>query len=401
MKTNCWLVLGTMLATTAVAQVNTNKLPEIPAPATLTAAPAAAVVPSTNTVAPAKKKTAPVVHKKKAVKKIVEPSVALVAGPATVTSANLNVRGQAGLKGEVVGHLKAGDTVNVIAQISLDKHAADEPAQWAKISLPSGTKVWVNTRFVDATNKIVSAKKLNLRAGPGENYSVLGLIEKGAAVNELTTKGDWAQIETPANAFAFVSAMYLKQEPAPVVVPTNATPALVENTPAVVTPPPTASTVTEAPPIVTQPGAAPVAAATPPAAAAANTPAVADTNAPTTVVETNLPPPPPRVVTHEGYVRSSVSIVAPTAYELYDWDSGNAINYLNSTSTNLDLGRYHNFKIIVTGEEGISARWAATPVLTIQKIYVLDTNLPAIQNRVASPRGSEQTTRGSKPQQRR
>ena len=31
MKTNCWLILGTMLATTAVAQVNTNKLPEIPA----------------------------------------------------------------------------------------------------------------------------------------------------------------------------------------------------------------------------------------------------------------------------------------------------------------------------------------------------------------------------------
>ncbi len=393
MKTNCWLVLGTILATTAVAQVNTNALPEIPAPAMVsTAAPVAAETPTV--VAPVKK--APVVHKKKAVKKISEPTVALVAGSATVVSQNLNVRGQAGLKGEVIGHLKAGDTVTVISQLNLDKHAADEPAQWAKISLPGGTKVWVNSRFIDATNKIVSVKKLNLRAGPGENYSVLGILEKGAAISELGAKGDWSQIETPTNAFAFVAAMFLKQEAAPVVEPTNSTPVVVE-TPVAATPPPTASTVTEAPAIVPEPPIAAVAETntTTPVAV----PAVIDTNAVATVTDTN--PPPPRVVTHEGYVRSSVSIVAPTAYELFDWDSGNAINYLYSTSTNLDIGRYRNFKIIVTGEEGISPRWAATPVLTIQKIYVLDTNLPAIENPVGSPRGIEQNTRGSKSQQRR
>ena len=382
------------MATSAVAQVNTNALPEIPAPATVTPAATVAVA-STNSVAPVKKEA--VKHKKKKVsKKIAEPTVTLVAGPATVAAANLNLRGQAGLKGEVVGHLKVGDTVTVISQINLDKHAADEPAQWVKISLPSGMKVWVNSKFVDATNKTVSVRKLNLRAGPGENYSVLGILEKGAAISELGAKGDWSQIETPTNAFAYVAAMFLKQEAAPVVEPTNAAPTVVE-TPVVTTPPPTASTVTDAPAIVPEPPVAAVAETNTTAPVAA--PAVADTNVVAAVTDTN--PPPPRVVTHEGYVRSSVSIVAPTAYELYDWDSGNAINYLYSTSTNLDLGRYNNFKIIVTGEEGISPRWAATPVLTIQKIYVLETNLPPIENRVASPRGSEQTTRGSKPQQRR
>ena len=249
MKTNCWLVLGMMMATSAVAQVNTNALPEIPAPATV--APAAPAVAETNAVAPAPKKKS-VTHKKKAAaKKISEPTSALVAGSATVISPNLNVRGQAGLKGEVVGHLKSGDTVTVISQINLDKHAADEPAQWAKISLPSGTKVWVNSKFVDATNKVVSVKKLNLRAGPGENYSVLGVIEKGTPVNELESKGAWSQIEMPTNAFAFVAAMFLKQEPTPVVEPIAAAPAVVE-TPVVV-PPPTASTVAETPPVVAQP----------------------------------------------------------------------------------------------------------------------------------------------------
>jgi len=375
MKTDCWLVLGTMLATTAVAQVNTNALPEIPAPANVTAAPPAAVASTNAVAAPAKKKKA-VIHKKKAAKKISEPASALVAGSATVVSPNLNVRGQAGMKGEVVGHLKSGDTVNVISQINLDKHAADEPAQWAKISLPSGTKVWVDSKFVDATNKIVSVKKLNLRAGPGENYSVLGVLEKGASISELTAKGDWTQIETPTNAFAFVAAMFLKQEAAPVVEPAPAAPPVVE-APA----PTTTSTVAEAQPIVTQP-------ATPAVDTNAPVPAIADTNAVAAMVDTN--PPPPRVVTHEGYVRSSVSIVAPTPYELYDADSGNEINYLYTTSTNLDLARYNGFDIMVTGEEGLSPRWNATPVLTIQKIYVVSTNPPAnLSKRVSSPRASQ------------
>ena len=113
-------------------------------------------------------------------------------------------------------------------------------------------------------------------------------------------------------------------------------------------------------------------------------PAVVDTNASAANVDTN--PPPPRVSTHEGYVRPSVSLVAPTYYELYDWESGKAINYLYTTSTNLDIARYNGFLVMVTGEEGMSARWKDTPVLTIQKIYVVSTNPPASLNkRISSP----------------
>ena len=54
----------------------------------------------------------------------------------------------------------------------------------------------MNAKYIDATNNVVTAKKLNLRGGPGENYSVLGVIEKGAAVTTVTTKGDWMQIRT-------------------------------------------------------------------------------------------------------------------------------------------------------------------------------------------------------------
>jgi len=390
MKTNYWLVLATLVATNAVAQTDTNALPEIPAPAnaTPTAAPAAVTTPEVAPAAPAaepapvKKKAAP---KKHAVKKISEPTVTLVPGPATVIAEHLNLRGQAGLKGEEIGRLKMGETVTVVSQINLDKHAADEPAQWAKILLPSETKVWLNTHFVDAATKTVKANKLNLRAGPGENFSVVGVVEKGASVNEISTKGDWAQIEAPANSFAFVAAMYLKQEAVVSAQP------VAETAPVVPVPAPTPVNVAENQPVTGQPPvAAPGTATGETAATAGMAPATVDTN-----------PPPPRVVSHEGYVRSSISPVAPTPYELFDWDTGNVINYLNSPTPDLDLSRYKQSRVIVTGEEGMSPRWAATPVLTIQKIYVTATGYPQVNKHISSPHASEETISGTQPLHRR
>lgn len=87
--------------------------------------------------------------------------------------------------------------------------------------------------------------------------------------------------------------------------------------------------------------------------------------------DTNLPPPPPRVVTHEGMVRHSVSPVAPTYFELFDPENNVSIDYLYTTSTNLNLNRYDGLHITATGEEALDPRWKDTPVLTIQKIFVL------------------------------
>jgi uncharacterized protein YgiM (DUF1202 family) len=338
MKMNCWLILGAMIATSAVAQNNTNTsntLPPIPAPS-------ATVAPAPSTPAPAAEpapSAAPVKHKKhKAAapaKAITEPTVALVPGPAEV-AANINARGQAGLKGEVVAHLKKGDAVTVLGQINLDKHKTGEPAQWAKIALPSSTHAWVKSSYIDATSKTVLPKKLNLRGGPGENYSVLGVIERGTTVNPITTKDEWTQIDPPASSYAFVAAMYLKQEataaPAPVAEPQ---------------------------PAMAQPSAP-------------SEPAV----------------PPVRIVSHEGVVRHVASPVAPTKYELYDPATEVNINYLYTTSPTLDLSRYVNMRIIVTGEEGLDARWKDTPIINIQSIQVISQNaVPHVI--VRSPRQSQ------------
>jgi uncharacterized protein YraI len=265
------------------------------------------------------------------------------------------VRGQAGLKGEVIGHLTKGDVVTVVSQLNLAKHPAGEPAQWAKIALPASIKIWLNAKFIDVTNNTVLSKKLNLRSGPGENYSVLGTIERGTVVNGITTKGDWTQIDPPTNAFAFVAAIYLKQEASGTLV-TNAAPST-ETEPVPVPVP-----VVETPPIVTEPtNMVPIPAA-PPIPVAQATP----------VVDTN--PPPPRVVSHEGVVGHVDSVIAPTAYVLYDPATSKEINFLYTTSTNLDIGRYYGMRIVVTGEEALAERWPDTPLLTIQRIEVLATN---------------------------
>ena len=406
MKTNCWLVLGVMIATSAVAQVNTNSAPAAPAPVvTVPVPPVTTGVAPVTTNAPAKK--AAVKHKKTTAKKkgaktatkarksaaakpevaAAEAPVTLLPGDAEVATEHVNVRGQAGVKGEVIAHLKKGDKVTVIAEITLDKHKTDEPAQWAKIALPADVKVWVNAKFVDAANKVVSAKKLNVRGGAGENYSVLGVLEQGAPINQVSAKGDWLQIDAPTNAYAFVAASLLKPsatptEPVATAVTPTPTPTL-DNppvTPAIPAVPTTTNTLADAPPIVTTPVAtvpdSNTAAVTPPVTPVADSNAVAMVTPPTNAIpvvasdeETNLPP---RIVTHEGIVHPVRSIIAPTYYQLDDQVSGREINYLYTTTTNLDISHYKGLHVIVTGEESLAARWKDTPLLTIQRIQVVE-----------------------------
>lgn len=63
------------------------------------------------------------------------------------------------------------------------------------------------------------------------------------------------------------------------------------------------------------------------------------------------------------------SIQAPSRFVLISPENRKAIDYLYTTSTNLDLRKYKGLRIIVTGEEGIDDRWGNTPVLTIQSIH--------------------------------
>jgi SH3-like domain-containing protein len=342
------------------------------------AAPAATIAPATaKTNAPAakaaKKKGAKKAEKapqKKAVKKAAAKkkealpelkTVPLLAGPAVVVASNVNVRGQAKLKSEVVTRITKGQSVTVLEEIVRNNSGPDEPSAWAKIVLPPGAHVWVNTMFIDTANQTVKAKKLNLRSGAGENYSVIGRLQHGDAVKPITTKGDWTEIEAPTSAYAFVAAQYLKQglpeapAPTPPPAPPEPTPMpTVVATAPTVAPPPTEAPVVPAP---TEPPAV--------------MPAPAPAPPPVTEPEVTEPPP-PRIVQREGLVRGMTSIQAPSKFVLVSPENGRDLDYLYTTSKELDLRRYKGMRIIVTGEESLDERWGNTPVITIQKIEVLE-----------------------------
>ena len=51
--------------------------------------------------------------------------------------------------------------------------------------MPTNVPAWVKSDYIDAATKSVKVHRVNLRGGPGENFSVVGRLEKGSAINEL------------------------------------------------------------------------------------------------------------------------------------------------------------------------------------------------------------------------
>src|ERR1041385_2753959 len=149
MKKTCWLIFCALLSADVMAQQPSNS----PAPATIEPSPTSSAL--TNTAgAPssakkaARKKTGKVIARKKE-KDAELASVPLIPGPATVVASNVNVRGKAGLKGEVITHITKGQSVVVLEEIKLKKSGPEEPSAWAKIVFPTNGNVWVNASFID------------------------------------------------------------------------------------------------------------------------------------------------------------------------------------------------------------------------------------------------------------
>ncbi len=368
MKTKFWTVYVALISTSLLAQQDTNSPPaataETPAaspaaaaPATTepTNAPAPAMAPETSAAAPTNAPTAGAPKPKAKHKKKPAPhpselkTIPLVAGPAVVAANRVNVRGKAGLKGEVIGRMTNGEPVTVIEEIHLKKSELDEPSAWAKISLPDKLHPWVKASYIDTSSQTVKPKTLNPRGGPGENYSVLGTLKRGDTVKEVTIKDGWMQIEA-ANAFAFMAAQYLTQDPVALAAaaglsnPTN-TEMIADNE------------------MATEAGT------NPPDMSAM---AASGTNETGSAANTITEPPPPRIVEREGYVRGATSIQAPTAYELISPDTHRIVDYLYSKDNEVDLSRYKGMHIIVTGVEGMDERWKSTPLITVQRIQVIE-----------------------------
>jgi hypothetical protein len=310
---------------------------------------------------------------------------------ATVKSDKVNVRGQALLTSEVITQLQKGETITILEEVEVKKPKKGEPARWLKIQLPANTPVWVYAPYIETTNKTVNVSRVNLRSGPGENFSVLGRIERGTPVKEIRVVSNWMEVEAPAHTYAFVAAEYLERTApasAPVETALAATPPPSPVQPAV-TPPPTQAEAPAPTVVAVQPdqipvptvddktGAAPSTNAVVESPATAPPPVTATTPAPITATtpapgsQTAVEISPIRTVSREGKVVVSRSIQAPTEYGLESLQTHRMINYLHSEEAGIKLKVYGGRKVIVTGEELIDVRWTNTPILEVQTIHLV------------------------------
>jgi uncharacterized protein YgiM (DUF1202 family) len=331
---------------------------------------------------------------------------------AIVLQDNVNVRGQAAVSSEVITRLKKGEAVTVLETVpAAKKPKAGEPSEWLKIAMPTNTPVWVNAEFLDANADVVSARRLNVRSGPGENFSVVGRMLKGDPIHVIRKLNGWAEIEAPTNSYAFVAADLVSRSAAtpaaeppkpitndPVTLVANDTkPAGVDATP--VTPAATAtvsdpaavtaattatvaannaaSTTAPATSSVTNAGdtakAVDEAVKTAPEVATTKTPSAPEISTPSAKPAEVLsaptePPAQKRVVSREGVVRRTVSIQAPTGYRLENSATGKTMDYLHYPEGEKKLKPLLGHTVSITGEEVVDRRWPSTPIVEIETI---------------------------------
>ena len=132
---------------------------------------------------------------------------------AVVQGESVNVRGQASLAGEVLVQLNQGDIIQMVDKIVAVGAKAGAPSRWAQIQLPPSVPVYVHASFLDGDT--VAATRLNIRGGAGENYSVLGSLQRGDKIHSLGKQGGWVRIRPTPETYAFVAADYVVKAPSP------------------------------------------------------------------------------------------------------------------------------------------------------------------------------------------
>lgn len=106
---------------------------------------------------------------------------------------SLNLRSGPGKDYDVKGYVFHGSTVTEIST----------SGEWSKVKVDSTGKTgWIKTKYIDGTTKelgtgkqtVSSSGNLNLRSGPGTNYSVKGTVKNGTSVKVLNTEDNWVKI---------------------------------------------------------------------------------------------------------------------------------------------------------------------------------------------------------------
>lgn len=120
-----------------------------------------------------------------------------------VSAASASIRTQPAADAPAIGRATAGEIL-FVSYVEGD---------WAAISPPDRIDLWLNKDFIEDSRVI--ARSIQLRAGPGVQHPVVGVLERGAPVLARGEEGDWCKIAAPSSATLWIKKNDLADVQAP------------------------------------------------------------------------------------------------------------------------------------------------------------------------------------------
>jgi uncharacterized protein YgiM (DUF1202 family) len=123
----------------------------------------------------------------------------------SINGDNVNIRSGASTNFEILRKMDDGEMVLVVGSF-LD---------WYKIKLPRNSKAYVNKKFVRMDSPVyghIVADRVNIRAGKGTNFNVIGQLNTNDLVEVLEKDPEWYQIYSDKNCYAWVFQKYINNQ---------------------------------------------------------------------------------------------------------------------------------------------------------------------------------------------
>jgi len=121
---------------------------------------------------------------------------------AEVAVENVNIRAGQDTNFESLGCLNRGSEVVVVGK----------SYNWYKIKLPLEAKVYISQEYaqmVDPAKAVVMRDRVNVRAGAGTKFSVLGQLNQGTFVKVLEKLEGWYKIEPVEGIYGWVGVQFV------------------------------------------------------------------------------------------------------------------------------------------------------------------------------------------------
>lgn len=107
----------------------------------------------------------------------------------SVRSAKVNLRNGPGTDQDILWQLTRGYPLQVL----------DRQGNWLKVQDFEGDQGWIAGSVTTTTpHHVVKATSVNLRAGPGTQYNVVGHARYGDVLRTNRRQGDWVQVQHPS-----------------------------------------------------------------------------------------------------------------------------------------------------------------------------------------------------------